>query len=122
MAPLATDLVRHVMELRPRFTAALRTAQLGESGFGVCGDVFRDGSEGFSSTNPIPSSPNPTPKTSTHQNIKTSNRRPSNHHPEEEGLPSAADDVADEFDDDFDAIKGMGRLFCEVSDIAGEEG
>ncbi|KAI8470335.1 MAG: armadillo-type protein [Monoraphidium minutum] len=64
MQPLAADLVHAVMELRPRFTTALRVAQA-----------------------------------------------------EEEGRPGAADeDVADEFDDDFDAIKGMGRLFCEVGE------
>ncbi|GBF90722.1 hypothetical protein Rsub_03023 [Raphidocelis subcapitata] len=64
MQQLAADLVRAVMELRPRFTTALRVAQA-----------------------------------------------------EEEGRPSPADDdVADEFDDDFDAIKGMGRLFCEVGE------
>ena len=62
MAPLATDLVRGAMELRPRFTTALRVAQA-----------------------------------------------------EEGGRAPPEDDVDDEFDDDFDAIKGMGRLFCEVS-------
>lgn len=61
MAPLATDLVRGAMELRPRFTTALRVAQA-----------------------------------------------------EEGGRAPPEDDVDDEFDDDFDAIKGMGRLFCEV--------
>jgi len=113
MQPLAADLVRCIMELRPRFTTALRIAQAGEScvlvsGVSVQGawrvDAFVRRWWWF-------------PLCQLNRACPCKPQRPPNAHPmhtEDEGRPSADDDVADEFDDDFDAIKGMGRLFCEV--------
>lgn len=110
MQQLAADLVRAIMELRPRFTTALRVAQAGVLSVFVCASMGGAGGWGHACRAGRRTLQGRLPLTPRHPPVFIL-IKPA----EEEGRAAADDDVADEFDDDFDSIKGMGRLFCEVS-------